>query len=490
MRTLSIPFVPIGFFLSAAILVRYFSAHFFVASLDEGIYVNAGQRIAEGQLLYTDIFAFTGPITYWIQAALFSFFGNDLPSLRWSTALAVGAISTAVFAIGNSIANLRAGVLAAALWLSVWLDLSNRTEVNHRWISSGFYSLGCVLILARSNPTKYFDAMAGVMMGLAACTTPSFASSLAILCAYFLFLDRRRLIPFLLGITISCSVVICVLMAQGSLAAFIQGLRWAALNYAEANRFAYGRLPYEVSNRHLIQVYLGTICIPVSLAAALGVYLWSRDRKLLLPAFLCLALFPTVYPKWDAYSLHFIAGPFFALIFAISFRLIPEHMKHLGQGLSLSVCAFLLINAWSKSDQLTLIQSRAGTLWGEPQTALALEKLEGAIPAKSTVFVYPYFSGLLPLLDIRSEVHLQFMQPGMMTAADEQITLTDLKLKPPQFVFWQFFPDAAVKMIWPSSNPAKYRFVNLEAWIHDNYSPGLITSGSKLQGQVWIRKPL
>jgi len=59
---------------------------------------------------------------------------------------------------------------------------------------------------------------------------------------------------------------------------------------------------------------------------------------------------------------------------------------------------------------------------------------------------------------------------------------------PPQFVFWQNFPDEDVVRLWPSSNPSKHRFTKLENWIRANYDPGVTIPVSNVRGQVWARK--
>ena len=256
----------------------------------------------------------------------------------------------------------------------------------------------------------------------------------------------------------------------------------------DANKFPYGRFPSVVPTRYFLQVYLGAICIPLFFILASGCFAWTRDRRLILPTVLCTALFTTAYPKWDAYSLFFISGPFFVLCFALAYRFIPDSLQHLAQGLSLAVFAYLLIGAWTLPDRLTVIPTRAGTLMGDPASERVMAKLEARIPARSSVFVYPYLTGLYALLDVEVRLRHDYLQPGMMNAQDENLVLEDLRKTPPQFIFWQNFPDADIVRLWPNSNPAKHRFTRIETWIRERYQPDIETTESNIRGQLWVLK--
>ncbi len=475
-------------FIVASLLTRYLCGCYFGASLDEGIYLNGGRRIADGQRLYLDFFAFIGPLIYWVQAALSSLFGNYLPSLRWSTSLSVGAICVGSFYCARSVAGSSAGLTGTLLWLGVWLDLPNRMEVNHRWLSSGFSALAIAALLGAPASSRIWNMLAGIFMGLAIFTTPNYAVCAGLLGIYFLIAERPRFWPYLLGGCLACLSIAGVLAAQGSLHSFINGILWATANYGEPNKFPYGRFAAEVPTRYFLQIYMGAICIPLFFISVAGFFFWTRDRRLILPTVLCAALFTTAYPKWDAYSLHFISGPFFVLCFALAYRLIPEKLQQLAQGLSFAVFTYLLIGAWTLPDRLTVIPTRAGTLMGSEASERVMAKLEALIPARSSVFVYPYLTGLYALLDVENRSSHDYLQPGMMTAQDEATVLVDLIKAPPQFIFWQNFPDADILRIWPNSNPGKYRFTKLEAWIRGHYQADLEIAESNIRGQVWMLK--
>jgi len=418
-------------FFAGALLSFHLTANYFGVSLDEGIYLNGGQRIASGESIYVDFFAFIGPVIYWIQAGLYSIFGGRLPSLRWSTAISVGAIVAGLSFFVRQISGTTCGLLGSLVWLGVWLDLPNRMEVNHRWVSMAFFALATAILLCAPAASKLLNALAGVLLAFAIFTTPSFAVSALMIAGYLAFRERPRCRAFLSGLILGCLGLAGILAVCGQLVPFMDGMVWAAQNYVDANRFPYGRFPNEVPKRYFLQVYMGAIVIPSSIVAA-TLYAWlKRDSRLVAPIAYCLALFGATYPKWDAYSLHFVSGPYFMLLFAVLYLLIPNPLKNLAEGIALILFAYLALSTWMLPDRLTLIPTRAGTLMGAEVNVEVIETLEKAIPPKSTLLVYPYLTGLYTFLDARLVTRYDFLQPGMMGARDEQIMLDDVTKHPP-----------------------------------------------------------
>lgn len=475
-------------FLITSFLTWYLSSAYFTSSLDEGIYTYGGTRVAAGQIVYKDFAGFVGPVVYWSEGLLVTIFGNDLTKLRLSTAASLGAIIVGMFFFVKSIAGRTAALLAVVTWFAVTLELPNRMEVNHRWLSMAFYSLAGIALIASPAANKLWNLMAGCLLGLAIFTTPSFAYSALILGVYLFLRNRQRFLLYLLGGILVCSLVTLVLLWQGALLQYVEQLRWAVDNYVQANRFTYGSFSTSVPWRYFFQVYMGAVSIPLGFAMA-GAYLICRkDLPLEFPIVFCIALFGTCFPKWDAYSMLYISAPYFGLAFAIAFSLVPEALRSLVRGLLLAYLTYTLIYALTLPHRMTLMPTRAGVLMGVDANAIVLEKLENAIPRKSKVFVYPYMSALYTLLDVENPTRYEYLQPGMMTADDETSVLTDLKKSPPHFILWQNFPDADLRRVWPSSNPDRHRFTRLEQWIPQAYEPGIEITESNIRGRVWTRK--
>ncbi len=475
-------------FLITSFLTWYLSSAYFTSSLDEGIYTYGGTRVAGSQIVYKDFAGFVGPIVYWSEGLLATIFGNDLTKLRLSTAASLGAIVVGMYFFVKSIAGRSAALLSIITWFAVTVDLPNRMEVNHRWLSMAFYSLAGIALIASSPRNKLWNLVAGCLLGLALFTTPSFAYSALILGVYLFLRDRHRFLPYLLGGILSCSLVTLVLIWQGALLPYVEQLRWAVGNYVQANRFTYGSFSTAIPWRYFLQVYMGAMSIPLGLVMAGVSIVWRKDLPLEFPLLFCIALFGTCFPKWDAYSMLYISAPYFGMAFAIAFSLVPEALRSLVRGLLLAYLTYVLICAWTLPNRMTMMPTRAGVLMGVEANALAMEKLENAIPRKSKVFVYPYLSALYTLLDVENPTRYEYLQPGMMTAQDEASVLTDLKKSPPDFIFWQNLPDADIRRVWPSSNPDRHRFTRLEQWIPQEYEPGIEITESNIRGRVWKRK--
>ena len=195
-----LPIVVAVIALAAAAVTFFLTGNLLSPSIDEGIYIQGAHRIASGQVPYRDFFAFAGPITYWIEAAVEILAGRSVPAMRLAIALSVGMIAAGIVSVVQSFAGLRAGLSIAVLWFGITIDLWNRLEVNHRWISMGFYSAALIcLFIGDRNIGKVRAFCAGAALALACWTTQSFAWPLSILAVYFFFAIRNRLPAFLLG---------------------------------------------------------------------------------------------------------------------------------------------------------------------------------------------------------------------------------------------------------------------------------------------------
>ncbi len=457
-------------------------------SLDEGIYLNGGHRIVGGQIIYRDFFAFAGPLTYWLVALLETLAGRSIPSLRVLTALSVGCIAASVFVLVRRLAGLRAGLVAAAFWFGITLDLWNRLEVNHRWLSMAFYSIAVIAFFLPEKAGRRSAAVAGSALALAAWTTQSFAWPLALVAVYLLACDRRLAWPFLGAAAITAALPAIALGWQGALSPMIENLRWIAVNYADANRVPYGYFFRKTPLRYLPHIVLSISMAPLVVILGVIVVTVRKQRDFIFPLVLVLAVFPTSYPKWDALQMQFLTGPFFALLIAMIWRQLPEKAAPIAQALLLMPTAFFVLHIYSLSDAFTNHPSRAGNLMGSPENVAAMEKLEEAIPAGSKVFVYPYLTAVYPLLKVENPTRYEYLQPGMMTERDEKAVVEDLQRSPAQFIFWHNFPDTEIMKIWPNTDPMRLRFPAMEEYIRANYDPAIEIVNSHFAGRVWTRK--
>lgn len=473
-------------FLFATGLSWWLMSGYFLASLDEGIYTSIPQRLIAGERLYREIFTFIGPLLYWVETALYLLFGNDLTWLRIGSSLAIGAIATSAFRMGEQLGGRGAGWAAALVWIGIVVDLANRIEVNHRWLSSAFWMVGVAIWLTMRGPTSAFAA--GMFVAAAAWTTPSFGIAISIMLVAVVVDHREELVWWLGGIMATSSPILVALGFAGTLPDLVTSLQWPISHYAAANRFPFGRTALAVGARYWLQIHLGTVCIPLSFVLCLVAAIRERSRNPIAIALLGAAFLATAYPKIDAYSLHYIAAYFWTVCVVMVWRLLPEPTRQPTQGLAMAAFVFLALMSMLRLGADTRIPTRAGVLHGSQDDAMVMEKLEATVPRGSTMLVYPYLSGLYTLLDVRNPSRYTFFQPGMMLADDEQAMLADLMARPPEFIFWQDFPITDFKRLWPNSNPEVHRFTRLEGWIESHYRRGIEVSSISIRGTVWKRR--
>jgi len=78
--------------------------------------------------------------------------------------------------------------------------------------------------------------------------------------------------------------------------------------------------------------------------------------------------------------------------------------------------------------------TRAGFFRGTSEDVEFLEPLERRIQPGDSVFVFPYLPVLYPLLDAHNPTRFLYLQPGMMTAADEREAVRELEAARPRWV--------------------------------------------------------
>src|ERR1700691_947799 len=64
---------------------------------DEGIYLQGGRLVAQGQHPYRDFFSITGPLTFWIEGSLAFSSGMSLAAMRLPPILDAAFLVSAVY---------------------------------------------------------------------------------------------------------------------------------------------------------------------------------------------------------------------------------------------------------------------------------------------------------------------------------------------------------------------------------------------------------
>src|SRR5687767_12388047 len=106
-------------FLGSLLAVWLLVGNLFVFTSDEGIYFEGGRALLEGQVLYKDHFAFTGPGTYWFLAICFKLFGYTVAAGRIPFLVSIAITTTFVYWAVARYVSRSAGAFAALLCFAI-----------------------------------------------------------------------------------------------------------------------------------------------------------------------------------------------------------------------------------------------------------------------------------------------------------------------------------------------------------------------------------
>ena len=153
---------------------------------DEGLFLYEAKRVAEGAVLYRDIFELITPLSTFLMAALFQLFGASVTTARVTDAVVHGLIVAAVFGIARRLGVRRCIAAAAALLDPAWFrpvwDVSNP-----HWLST-LFSLALFAELLR--PPAARPVLAGVWAALIIAVQQQRGVPLALAAAALVALDR------------------------------------------------------------------------------------------------------------------------------------------------------------------------------------------------------------------------------------------------------------------------------------------------------------
>lgn len=475
-------------FLASLFYINDLVGDIYHPSLDEGIYLEGGERLLEGQVPYRDFFAFTGPVIYWTQAGLERVFGRHMPPLRLSSMAALALMVTMIFALTSRFTDWFYGLAAALVYLGYTSASPFAIIVNHRWLSAGFAALALWAAVEATNRTArpaWLWSLAGVAAALAAWTTPSFIVGVGAYLLWLVFRERQHLLPYCGGVLLVSLPAMAWLVANGALWPMVNNLVWVGARYTKANAVPYaynpsGRaFPWDdatlplytraIAGISLARYYLSPIGGPLLLA----LYGWLTWRgKLDAPRQVLLlgaaATFITVYPRWDLNQLLYITAPF-----AVMFALLLFQLPKLAQPALATFFVFWSMYNYTGGQRVVAdypnFPTRAGMQRGHLTLLEGYEKLEKLIPEGATLFAFPYLPSLGFSLHAHNPIRYTFLQPGMMSKEDEANALADLEKHPPRFILRQYFPDDQVLNTWPSSDRSTLAMNSIRQFIDRRY---------------------
>jgi len=462
---------------------------------DEGIYLDAGRRVAMGQTPYRDFFYLSGPGTPWVMGLSMKLFGTHLLAARLPLIFDLSLMAALVFWIARRLAGSGAAPAAAA-FLFVGFSIAQTTVLlpNHRWDSGAMALSALALAWPGRGPARWYaSTLAGLVCAAAVWITPSLGLLALTLIVWGLLDPRMRpSVPaFLAGGLAGLGAGAAVLSSQGALASMFDQLLWIGRNYSGANRMFYGQVigGYGALVSGSSGFDLAIVCtilffftIPawLPIAATLGwaVALRKTGREAGLTradvAYLLVcgaALIAAQMPRLDLPHLMFASPVYYALSAALAARIL--------RGVPLTVCTIIFLLAagtYAGFACLTRlkeqsVQTRAGLASMNPEEARLLATLESFVKPGDSLFVFPYMPVFYFALDGRNPTRYSFLQPGMSSIQDEANVLADLHRRPPQWVIYLNIQPEDYLRIWPSSDPTRLRMESIEHFIAGGYEP-------------------
>ena len=493
----------IAVFLFSSLLIFFLTADLFQPSIDEGIYLEGGHRVLQGEVPYRDFFAYTGPLVYWIQAALETAFGPDMRMLRLSVILPVGFTCLGIYWMAERFAGWQSGIAVALVFLGMRMPSFQHFTVSHRWLSTCFMTLSIAAALdaARLDPARDVRARwlwcaAGALAAAAAWSTPPYLIPLAILTLWTASrgvakIGTRMALAFLAGGVLLVSLPALLWMAgHHALVPMLDKLIWASRQYEVANRVPFGYYPYGFqTGRNAVGVFgkalawikdvrmmIPVVLVPLSIV--LGMIQMIRGRwkgPAALLVWLALGMLLTTWPRWDVNLLIGVTPPCYVLLLIwceetmrsgnaiVRAAILSAYLVALT--LSFTYAAQLL----STVDAFVYFPTRFGLQRNIEEDGDAYAALEQRIPEGESVFVFPYLPVINYMLKTRNPTSYAWLQPGMMSREDEAIVLHELEAGPPKFILRQYYPDVRVLNVWPNSDRSRMRFPSIEDFIASRY---------------------
>ena len=494
----------VAIFLAVVALLLVVHANRVVATNDEGILLDAAQRVADGQRPYVDFWTYMTPGSYWLQAVLFKLFGISLLTARLIVIFDFALQCALVFWLTSALASLRGAWFATIAFLGFQMADPAFLTAQHRWDSSTLALAGVAIAVSASSTLAWVAC--GAILAIAAWCTPTVGMVLLVTAAWLAFQTERRkaLIPLLDGAAIPFTAGALLLIAQGGLMPMIQQLLWLRKNYM-VNAMPYGSILggyaalFEDLTGNLdlaIRILLvGCVALPAILPpVALFGWGWLLGRKkvtddqrsaaiLLLGAGAALIL--ALSPRPDVMHLAFVVAIPYILVAAAASKLVPSAVR-VPAGLFAVLLAFVFsLHSFTGLAETSKVGSPVGNLRVDNKQRDAMEKLFAAVHPGETLFVYPYMPMHYFLTQAHNPTVYSFFSPGMSTQREANAALAELQQRPPEWILFTKFSEKEILRVIPQVGSADTHYPALEEWLEKNYpvsqSDKVVISGYELR---------
>lgn len=494
-------------FLAVALLLILIQGNRFVLTNDEGIILDAAQKMAAGARLYVDFFGYMSPGSYCLQTLMFRLFGVSLLAGRIPVILDLSLQSALLYWLTARLSSRRTAAAAVLVFTGFQIADPGFLTAQHRWDSATLALAGLCLAI---RPGRIRVAASGAMLAAAAWCTPPVALVWAVAAVWLAVAPERRelLLPFASGAVAVSACAAAYLATQGALTPFIRQMFWLQRNYAGVNVMPYGAVPggyasllegSTSSGERIVRLLLiSCLALPAILppVAALlwGLAFWrrkiprqTRDAIGLLLLSMA-ALVAGTFPRADLTHLAWVAALPYALAAAAVATLAPSRA---GSMLACTLIPLACLFAWNQlADWRSLrpVSTPAGTVRISAALAPEMQNLLKEVHPGESLFVYPYMPLQYFMTRTRNPTRFSYLAPGMMTRAQELEVLSTLQSAPPQWVMFLELDEAELLRVFPSAAGRDAHFEEIESWIRKNYQavdPAVSPGGYRL----WKRMP-
>ncbi len=495
--------VPLAVFAGVVLLLwPLYGDRLFLGTNDEGIYLDAAERILHGQKPYVDFFGYMSPGSFWMQALAFRLFGVTLEAGR---VLVIGyaALECAlIYWLVERYATRTAAIVTTLFFLAFEIADPSILTAQHRW-DSGALALASIAlcVAAQSGSRDRWLVVSGILAGCAALATPSIGLVALVTLAWL----GRRAAWYLLGLAMAGTSAGAALWLNGSLAALLRQLQWLSQNYATVNAMPYGSIiggyaalfkdasSWELAVRGCVVLCLALPAVLPVVAIAGGGFLLAQQRKSgsdplrsVLPYLLLsiAALAASAHPRSDVAHLAYVAALPYAVVSILVHRWLAPRPR---AWVTIAIAVWAAVFAWQAKPpgSLRRLDTPAGNVRATAAQIQVVEEVLSRVHPDQSLFVYPYKPLLYFLTQAENPTRYSYLSPGMMTAEDARLALCELQARPPEWVLFMDLDRSEFERIFPFAKVQETHFPEIESWIQANYRAW---DGPPLAGYSLLRR--
>lgn len=357
---------------------------------DVGVWIDAADRVVQGEVLYRDFFDFLVPGVVYVNALLFTLFGRTPAALSIGV-IAVGtALAYVLFlAVARTSSRVHALLAPLAFIALVYIPFS---PGNHKWLAM-LCGVSGTFVLSSMSRCPLHLCIAGSLHALSLLCTQDLGMAFVAGSLMILALDRRNgfdMLPYVLSLLIVLIAVMSYFFALAGVSSVLDALLFPLGRYSEANRFSlhfdfyYG---WRAAPRSIAHLILWVGCL-IALAKHLRWKAARADQFVVLTGLLVLIVSVSqrgIQPSFLAFS----CTP-----------LIPLYLGKPGvPRMVLAVLAagslFALLGtivARQTGTHFVREQHRAGAVW-TPRPMTEVTWIETFAPPDGYAFVLPLYGG-------------------------------------------------------------------------------------------------